>query len=165
MGRSAPSKPHASAPSGNYVDALLTSSRALVAVSARSLAVIDEDVTLSQYRALVVLGKHGPTNVGTLADSLGIHPSTATRLCDRLLRKRLIERDQSPSNRREVTVSLSLDGALLLKAVTRRRRAELAKIARRIPPEVRRDLVRALEVFAEAAGEVPDDAWKIGWSS
>lgn len=150
--------------SSRFIDALLVSSRALVGVSARSLTVIDEDVTLPQYRALVVLAKDGPQKVSDLAESLAIHPSTATRLCDRLVRKGLIDRDQSPGDRREVALSLSLNGALLLKAVTSRRRAELAKIARRMSANDRRDLVRALELFAVAAGEVPDDAWKVGWA-
>ena len=39
----------------SLTDALLTASRALVAVAARSLAAVDDDVTLPQYRALVVL--------------------------------------------------------------------------------------------------------------
>ncbi|MFC7655431.1 hypothetical protein ACFQV8_01700 [Pseudonocardia benzenivorans] len=37
------------------VDAVMTASRVLVAVAARSLAAVDEDVTIAQYRALVVL--------------------------------------------------------------------------------------------------------------
>ena len=40
-------------------DAVLTASRALVGVAARSLAVVDADVTLPQYRALVVLAARG----------------------------------------------------------------------------------------------------------
>jgi hypothetical protein len=37
------------------IDALLSASRAMVAIAARSLAGLDADVTLPQYRALVVL--------------------------------------------------------------------------------------------------------------
>ena len=40
------------------VDALLIASRALVGVSARSLAAVESHVTLPQFRALVVLGEH-----------------------------------------------------------------------------------------------------------
>ena len=81
---------------------MLTASRALVAVAARSLAVAaPADVTLPQYRALVVLAARGPTRVGDLADALGIHPSTATRLCDRLVDRRLVRRAVDRTNRRE----------------------------------------------------------------
>jgi DNA-binding Lrp family transcriptional regulator len=71
-------------------DAVLTASRALVGVAARSLAVVDPEVTLPQYRALVVLASRGPRLVGELAEALVIHPSTATRLCDRLVAKKLV---------------------------------------------------------------------------
>ena len=69
-----------------------------MAVAARSLAAVDDDVTLPQYRALVVLAARGPQLVGQLADTLAVHPSTATRLCDRLVVKKLVERAVSPEN-------------------------------------------------------------------
>ena len=69
--------------------ALLVASRALVGVAARSLAGVD-DVTLPQYRALVVLTRPVSITIGDLATTLDIHRSTATRLCDRLERKGLV---------------------------------------------------------------------------
>ena len=74
-------------------EAVLTASRALVAVAARSLATAAAtEVTLPQYRALVVLAAQGPLRVGDLAEALGIHPSTTTRLCDRLVERKLVRR-------------------------------------------------------------------------
>ena len=35
----------------------------------------------------------------------------------------------------------------------------------RLSAAQRQSLVGALSVFAEAAGEVPDDAWMLGWST
>ncbi len=146
------------------VDAMLTASRALVGISARSLAAVESDVTLPQYRALVVLAEHGEQRVSALAEALEIHPSTATRLCDRLASKRLVYRAESPTSRREVAVGLSPTGRALVGSVTRRRRAEIARIVQRMPVDSRPQLIAALEAFAGAAGEVPDDAWKLGWS-
>ena len=56
------------------VDAVLLASRVLVSVSARSLAGVDHDVTLPQYRALVVLASRGVQRPGDLADALGLPP-------------------------------------------------------------------------------------------
>src|SRR5262249_43561331 len=92
------------------VDAVLTSSRALVGVAARSLAETEETVTLVQYRALVILASRGEINVGGLAAALGVHQSTATRLCDRLVSRGLVDRDFAPDNRREVVISLTRAG-------------------------------------------------------
>jgi DNA-binding MarR family transcriptional regulator len=87
-----------------------------------------------------------------------------SRLCDRLAAKDLIVRATAPESRREVVVGLSPKGRDLVHSVTKRRLTEINRIARRIPTSRQRELVVALEAFAEAAGEVPDDAWKLGWS-
>jgi hypothetical protein len=49
------------------VDTALAASRALVAVAARSLAAAGDEVTLPQYRALVVLAAQGPQGTAELA--------------------------------------------------------------------------------------------------
>ena len=136
-------------------EALLNASRALVAVAARSLADID-DVTLPQFRALVVLARPTTVTVGDLAQALAIHPSTATRLCDRLERKRLLRRRPGvPPDRRETTVSLTAKGQRLVRRVTERRRRDLAAIAAVMGGDERRRAIRALGCFASAAGELP----------
>ncbi len=144
---------------------VLVASRALVGVAARSLSAVESEITLRQYRALVVLASKGEQNVGALADALDIAASTATRLCDRLIAKGLIERTTSPQNRRGVTVALSSDGQALVRFVTNRRRKEIRRILARLDDDARDRLLDAFAEFADAAGEVPDDAWKLGWTS
>lgn len=152
------------APYVEVTDALLTASRALVAVAARSLAAVDDDVTLPQYRALVVLASRGPQLVGQLAEQLGVHPSTATRLCDRLVAKSLVARAVAELNRRETTITLLPTGRRIVDKVTELRRAEIDRIVGRIPEHLRRPAVRALNAFSEAAGELSDRSWTLGWS-
>lgn len=135
-------------------DAVLLSSRALVAVASRSIAAVDESVTLPQFRALVVLDRaEAGLNVGELAHELRIQPSTATRLCDRLVRRRLARRKVNPLNRREVNMMLTAAGRDLVTEVTRRRRREIASIMAKVPVAQRMAIVDALTAFREAAGE------------
>jgi DNA-binding MarR family transcriptional regulator len=135
-------------------DAVLLSSRALVAVASRSIAAVDEAVTLPQFRALVVLDRDpGGLNIGELAHELRIQPSTATRLCDRLVRRRLARRRVNPRNRREVTMLLTPAGRELVAEVTRRRRREIAAIMAKVPASQRTAIIEALTAFREAAGE------------
>ena len=141
----------------------MSASRVLVAVAARSLSGMPEDVTLPQYRLLVVLASRGPQLVGAIAERLEVQPSTATRLCDRLARKGLIRRRQSPTSRREVEVSLSREGRRVVDEVTRRRRRAIAEIVAVVPAEQRGLVVSALGELARAAGEVPEQAWSLGW--
>src|SRR5436190_21503242 len=103
----------------DVVDAVLRASRVLVAVAVRSLAAVDRAVTLPQYRALVVLASRGAQRPTVLAEARGVHPSTITRVCDRLVVKGLIPRGVSLANRREVTIALSPSGRRPVDSVTR----------------------------------------------
>jgi DNA-binding MarR family transcriptional regulator len=150
-------------PEGAVVDGVLRASRALVAVAARSIAQVDDTVTLPQFRALVALAARGPQNMGALAEELGVHSSTATRMCDRLVSKGLIDREVSAESRREVTVRLTPTGRRLLQEVTAARRRAIGEIVAKVPGELRDALVGALQAFSEAAGEAPDQAWAVGW--
>ncbi len=148
----------------SITDAVLGASRVLVAVASRSLAHVADEVTLPQYRALVVLQSRGPQPAHALAAELRIVPSSATRLCDRLVAKGLIAREPVEGNRRELRVSVTDDGAKIVAAVSRRRRDELRKVVSAMPERDQRQLVRALESFNRAAGEVPDADWYLGWA-
>jgi DNA-binding MarR family transcriptional regulator len=137
----------------------------LVGIAARSLAAVEDTVTLVQYRALVLLASRGEMNVGTLASALGLHQSTATRLCDRLVGKGLVERSHPAESRREVFIALTSGGQSLVRAVNSRRRTEITRIMGHMPPARRALLADAFSEFADAAGELPDDAWKLGWTT
>ena len=95
----------------DVVTAILTASRVLVGVSARSLADVEDTVTLTQFRTLVVLNSHGMINLNRLADLLGVNSSTAMRMIDRLLAAELVTREDNPTNRREVLLDLTDQGA------------------------------------------------------
>ncbi len=145
------------------VDAVLSASRVLVAVAARSLADVAEEVTLTQYRTLVVLASRGPQNLAGLAEAVGVTPATATRMCDRLVRKGLIRRRTERDDRRQLRVALTAKGRSLVDAVTGRRRQEIGRIMSEIPAEQQAILVQALGRLASAAGEVPEQDWTTGW--
>ena len=86
------------------------SRRLLVAISARSLAAVEEHVTLPQFRMLVVLATHGETKLVTLAGRLAVNSSTAMRMADRLTTAGLIDRQVNPANRREIALRLTEPG-------------------------------------------------------
>lgn len=145
------------------VDAVLSASRVLVAVAARSLADLAEEVTLTQYRSLVVLASRGPQGIAALADALSVTPPTASRLCERLVRKGLVHRRTDRHDRRQVRVALTSSGRQLVDVVTARRREEIARLLGAVPPGARRSIATGLQRLAEAAGEVPEQDWSTGW--
>jgi DNA-binding MarR family transcriptional regulator len=138
------------------VDALLRASSALVAIAARSLSSVSEDVTLPQFRTLVLLATRGPQTVSAIADGLDVHASTMTRMCNRLVTRGLVIRTPSATDRREVVVTLSTSGRELVDDVIARRERELDAIVERVAPEKRATVVDALEMFADAAGAQAD---------
>src|SRR5664280_1670591 len=146
-----------------FVTAVLTASRVLVGVSARSLAEVEETVTVTQFRTLVVLDSRGEINLNSLAEELDVNSSTALRMIDRLLVAGLVTRRENPTNRREVLLGLSGEGARIVDVVTKSRRVEIARIVTAMPSERRSELIAALHAFADAAGE-PQPLPAVNWA-
>ncbi|MET7377967.1 MarR family transcriptional regulator [Streptomyces sp. NPDC005526] len=132
----------------------MAASRLFVAISARALASTAESLTLPQLRALVVLDTCGPVKLAALAATLGVNPSTALRMVERLEALDLVDRRTNPANRREVVLSLTSEGQDLVTRVLAHRRAEVRRLVQRLPAAERAALVPALRVLTAAAGEL-----------
>jgi DNA-binding MarR family transcriptional regulator len=158
------SSPPAQVVPDELVDMVLAASRALVAVAARSLAATGDEVTLPQYRALVVLAAKGPQGTAELAAALAVNPSTATRMCDRLVRKGMVRRHRQAGDRRSVRIALTAPGRDLVAEASRRRRAELARLLSALPADQYDPVIAAFRAFAAAAGELPQPGAALGWA-
>ena len=146
------------------VTAVLTASRALVGVSARSLAGVEETVTITQFRTLVVLDNRGQINLNSLADELDVNSSTAMRMIDRLLAAGLVTRQDNPVNRREVLLGLTEEGARLVATVTRHRRAEIARIVTAMPTRAAHRTRRCTARLRRSGRRAPPrPASTLGW--
>lgn len=143
----------------------MLASRAFVGLTARSLAGIAGDVTLPQFRALVVLAVRGPQRSIDIAEELRVNPSTGTRMCDRLVRKGLIRRTRSPSDRRVVRLRLTRTGLGIVDEVMNRRRTELERLVDATSELWQPVVTQALRAFAEAAGERDEHDWWLGWAT
>ena len=128
---------------------------------------------MKSFRALVVLHRTGPLPVTLLAERVGVHQSTATRIAARLGRRELVTSDKSPEDRRLTVVRLTPAGRSLVEGVVARRRAEIADVVRRLPRSRVVEAHVALQAFADALqdggqGESPSshaspaaDAWSL----
>lgn len=133
------------------VDAVLAASRVFVAVASNALAGVSPEVTLPQFRAMVLLEGWGAMTVAELAAELGVAPSTASRMCDRLVAKKLVRRTPDPANRRRVRLTLNTAGRELIAASTKRRKLQIARLLKAIPVSERDRLAAALKVLVAAA--------------
>lgn len=143
-------------------DALLQASKALVGIALRTLP-DDPAVTLTQFRALALIDSAPDMRAADLADALAVSPSTATRLCDRLVRADLLKRVASENDRREVRLFVTPAGATLVRDGLARRRRALSRLVAQIPAADRVPFVRSLRVFEGAALTDKEPAWALGW--
>lgn len=91
------------------------------------------DVTFAQIRVLWVLETSGrPQTPGDVARQLGISPSTATELVDRLQKRDFLRREESRSDRRRTTLTLRPRGRALLADFGRRRRERFERLRRAV---------------------------------
>ena len=150
----------------NNVEAVMAAARVLVAITARSVAAVEEVVTLPQLRVLVMVASRAAPNLGAVANGLGVHPSNATRAVDRLVSAGLLDRGDDPTDRRNLVLKLTAEGQDLVDQVMDERRCAIAAILGRMPPARRRSLVPVMRAFAEAGGEAVDEAaWSLGWTT
>lgn len=140
-----------------HVDAVMRASRAFVGIAAASVADVADVVTVPQLRILTLIDTRGPLNVNAVAAAMRVAPSNASRACDRLMKAGLIDRRESPGDRRNVTLTLTDAGHELIEHVTAHRRAAIKGIMRQIGAPDWDRLTAAFDDFATAAGEPPDD--------
>ncbi|HZQ32019.1 MAG TPA: MarR family transcriptional regulator [Mycobacterium sp.] len=148
----------------SQIDAVLRASRALVGIAAASISEVDEVVTVPQLRVLVMVETRGPMNLASVAAGLAVNPSNASRTCDRLIKAGLLDRRDSPEDRRNITLTLTEEGRRLVGRVTKHRRTAIARVLREMSPDDRDLLATALDKFAAAAGEpTTEDAIRLIW--
>jgi DNA-binding MarR family transcriptional regulator len=148
------------------IDEVLAASRILVGISAQSIAAVEEIVDLTQLRVLVIVASRGSASLGVVAEAARLHPSTASRLCDRMVTMGLIDRADDPADRRQLTLTLTARGHQVVQQVMNQRRAAIEPVLARLPKARRAELVSALRDFA-AAGDEPSDPhlWAMGWAT
>ena len=134
-------------------EVLQAATRMLAGVALRSLDALDAAVTLPQFRLLAVLADLGPVPTGQAARTLGLDPSTVTRLADRMVAAGHVTRGTDPRHRGVVTLTLTPSGRDLAAAADGWRRRELAQLMARLTPAEQETVTTALGLLVRAAGD------------
>lgn len=132
---------------------LQAATRVLAGVALRSLDALDSAVTLPQFRLLAVIADLGPVPTGQAARTLGLDPSTVTRLADRMVAAGHVTRGTAPQHRGVVTLELTATGRHLVAVSDGWRRQELARIMARLTPSDQQAVTAALGLLTAAAGD------------
>jgi DNA-binding MarR family transcriptional regulator len=98
---------------------------ASVAVTARALSDASPELTLGQWRVMVLIDRPGGMAVGAIASSLGSKIAAVSRLIGRLRERGLIQTQRASDDARVVLVSLTTSGRRLRRQIVESRRAAL----------------------------------------
>lgn len=140
------------APSEDLLEAMTTVSRYFFRIMTQCLADLPEaeEVSATQYRTLALLSLRGPRNATLLAEELGVGRPGATKLVDRLVKRRLIRRRKHPTDRRQVILEATERANQVVRAVQHCRRRKLARVLAALDPAAREALRRDLPSLTEA---------------
>ena len=132
--------------------------RDLVDLAIRSVDAVAPSVSLPQMRLMLALSDSGPTPSSGLARTLGVAPSSVTRMIDRLVRAGLVDRRANPDNRAMVTLALTDSGGELVCRVQAWRHAEWSRLLSTIGAEERRVAAGVLRAIHESVATTLESA-------
>lgn len=122
-------------PSRALVDAVERLIRVGVALTTRALSEEpDVELTLQQWRVLVLVAEGDGLRVGEVAARVGLAFPSASRLVGRLEAAGLVRHDRDPDDRRASQVVATERGRRVTRSVIERRRAAIADALRAAGP-------------------------------
>jgi DNA-binding MarR family transcriptional regulator len=154
------SRPKASAEAEEYAVRLERATRGLFALNVSVLEHMEVRVGLAPLRALQALDRRGPCLVGELGDDLGVVPSTASRLSDRLTDAGLITRRPAPSNRRSTLLELTDAGRGVIDELVCLRVAAFRAVAEQMSSKDRGALIQGAHTFTTVQQRMSDQSGK-----
>ncbi|QLQ10164.1 MAG: MarR family transcriptional regulator [Nocardioidaceae bacterium] len=120
-----------------------TATRDLVGLALRSVEQLE--VSLPQFRLLLVLHEQGRSTSTQCAQALSVAGSSVTRLADRLHASGHLVRGAEPANRSVVTLELTDAGRRVVNQVSNNRRRDLRRVLDRLQPAERAACATALD--------------------
>lgn len=109
------------------------------------------ELSMAQLATLYVLDAGETVTLGGLAARVGRSVSASSRLVDGLVRRDLVERLEDPADRRARRLVLTAAGDALLRRVERTRADAQLEIMKRLEPDDRALVVRAMTLLGESA--------------
>lgn len=137
----------------------ITLSRAYNAVNAHALAdVRREGLSIGEFAVLELLYHRGPSLLGEIQRRILVSSGGITFLVDKLAEKGMVERRDSPDDRRARVAALTRDGTRLMKRIFPRHAARITAAMSGLSASEQREATRLLKQLGLAAAEQsPDD--------
>jgi len=112
------------------------------------------DLTMAQLKSVMLLVRTGGMRSRELADSLGIAPSAATPLVDRLVEQKLARREGDAADRRIIWIRPGTRAQAVHDQLLDANEQVLADVLRELPAPDRAAVTDSVRLLADAAGRV-----------
>jgi MarR family transcriptional regulator, 2-MHQ and catechol-resistance regulon repressor len=116
--------------------------------------ILKEGLGESDFRVLEVLLHKGPMPVNAIGPKVDLNPGSVSVAVDRLYKKGLVSREESDSDRRVRTVSLTAKGRRVFVPVFRQHAALIKRAFQDVSPEEQRQMEKVLKKIGRRAEEL-----------
>jgi len=117
----------------------------------------ERELSVAQFKALLLLEHHGPLSMSELAHLLSISPSTASLTTERMVKHNLVKRRHDLPDKRMVRVHLSAAGSAFLAAHREHARDVFKQTLDRLAVDDRKRYVDAWEFLVNTTQKVTDE--------
>ena len=112
------------------------------------------DLTMAQLKAVMLLCRTGRARSRELADGIGIGPSAATPLVDRLVEQKLARREDDPADRRIVWILPTRKAEAIYDELLHTSQDVLEDVISEVPAKDRKAVRDSVQLLADAAARV-----------
>lgn len=112
------------------------------------------DLTMAQLKAMMLIVQSGGVRSRELADGLGIAPSAATPLVDRLVDQKLARREDDPDDRRIIWIRPTAKAQALYDQLLQTKEDVLEDVIEALPAEARPKVHDSVRLLLESAERV-----------
>ena len=112
------------------------------------------DLTMAQLKAMMLIVQTGGVRSRELADGLGIAPSAATPLVDRLVDQKLARREDDPDDRRIIWIRPTSKAHTLHDHLLHTNEEVLNEVIQAVPADVRSKVQESVRLLLESAERV-----------
>jgi DNA-binding MarR family transcriptional regulator len=107
----------------------------------------DADLSVPQLRVLGFLSRHPGATLSSVAEHVGLTLSSMSLQITALVARNLIDRSESPSDRRCITLTLTAEGTAMLEAAIHGARLKLAATLDMLDFEQRTTIIEAMHIL------------------
>jgi DNA-binding MarR family transcriptional regulator len=107
-------------------------------------------VSVPQFRSMTFLRTNEGASLSQVAEHVGLSMPAMSRLVDGLVKRGLLARDSSESDRRKVTLRLTARGQDMIKAARKWTQHRLAGVLENLPKDQRAEITDAMTVLKSA---------------